>query len=265
MTVPSTIVSVAWLQEHLHDPDLVVIDVRPAIQYQNGHIPGAILLDPLQAKLLSSAPEAVARWHQALQALIRAAGLTTGSTIVAYEDVSGTNAAYAVWLAHVARLAGAAMLDGGFNAWLASGAEISGDPVSPAPSDFTLEPDTTVVATAQEIAGALADNVPVQILDTRGDQEWYAATIPGAVHREWTDNLKADGAFRPVDEMRANLVAAGLDLDAPDPIIAFCGSGLRAANAWVVLRHLGAKHPQNYGPSWSEWGRHPQTPKVRPE
>lgn len=265
MTVPSSIVSVAWLQEHLHDPDLVVIDVRPAGQYHNRHIPGAILLDPLQAKLLSSAPEAVTRWHGALEALIRAAGLTSASTIVAYEDISGTNAAYAVWLANVANLSGAAMLDGGFNAWLAAGAEVSGDPVSPTASGFTLEPDATVVATAQEIAEALADNAPMQILDTRGDQEWFAATIPGAVHREWTDNLNADGSFRPDAEMRANLVASGLDLDAPEPIVAFCGSGLRAAHAWVVLQHLGARQPQNYGPSWSEWGRHPQTPKVRPE
>jgi thiosulfate/3-mercaptopyruvate sulfurtransferase len=247
------IVTAAWLDEHRGDASLKIVDVRPIEQYMNGHIPGAISLDVMSTRLLSSAPEAVTQWKQALEQLFRNAGIETTDTLVAYEDISGTTAAYATWLGDVAGLAGSALLDGGFNAWLASGHEISTDPVQPTPGSFTLTVNEVVIATAQTLANAIANEEPIQIVDTRTDQEFATATIPGANHLEWTRTLNPDYEDR------------GFDLDSDAPITTFCGSGLRAAHSYVVLKQLGVKQPQNYGPSWSEWGRQPQLPKRRPD
>src|SRR4051794_17843744 len=42
----TALVSAAWLKEHLKDPNVFVLDIRPAADganvYQKGHIPGAI-------------------------------------------------------------------------------------------------------------------------------------------------------------------------------------------------------------------------------
>jgi thiosulfate/3-mercaptopyruvate sulfurtransferase len=240
------------------------VDVRPVEQYMNGHIPGAISLDVMSTRLLSSAPDAVTQWKRALEQLFRNAGIETTDTLVAYEDISGTAAAYATWLGDVAGLAGSALLDGGFNAWLASGHEISTEPVQPTPGSFELTVNELVIATAQTLANGIANEAPIQIVDTRTDQEFATATIPGSRHLEWTRTLNPDGSFRSFDDIRSDYVERGFDLDSDAPIATFCGSGLRAAHSYVVLKQLGVKQPQNYGPSWSEWGRQPQLPKRRP-
>ena len=38
------LVSVVWLAQHLHDPNVKIIDARSAQDYTAGHIPGAVLL-----------------------------------------------------------------------------------------------------------------------------------------------------------------------------------------------------------------------------
>lgn len=259
------IVSVEWLAKHLNDNGLKVIDVRPREHYLGGHIPGAISVNVTSAKLLSSSNDAIARWKSSLEQLLRGAGIEKTDTIIAYEDFSGTNSAYAVWLGDAAGLAGTGLLDGGLNAWLANGQPIAQDPVQPVPSNFTLDVNDSVVATAADLAEAIAnDPESIQIVDSRADQEFLTATIPGARHLEWMRHLNPDGTFRSPDELRNDYVQRGFDLESDAPIATFCGSGLRAAHAYVVLKHLGVKQPQNYGPSWSEWSRQPQLPMHRP-
>jgi thiosulfate/3-mercaptopyruvate sulfurtransferase len=266
MSAPNPIVSVEWLIAHRDDANLKILDTRPRDQYLRGHIPGAILVEIAPAKLLSSAEPAVERWHTAVESFFRHAGISTGDTIVTYEDFSGTSAAYGMWLGDVANLAGSAMLDGGFNAWLGSGQPVEQQPNTPTPSNFTLRANQQVIATAQTIVSAITQAPDsLQIVDSRADQEFFGATIPGSKHLDWMQQLNPDGTFRPMDDLRAAYIAQGIDLDADTPIATFCGSGMRAANAYVVLKQLGAKQPQNYGPSWTEWGNQPQLPKQRPD
>ena len=266
MPAPDPIVSADWLIAHRDDANLKILDTRPRNDYLRGHIPGAINVDIVPAKLLSSSGEAVDRWQTAVASLFQQAGITSDDTIVAYEDISGTSAAYAVWLGDVARLPGSTMLEGGFSTWLASGQAVEQQPNTPSPSDFTLHVNDDVIATAQGIAGAIADDpASLQIVDSRADHEFFAATIPGGTHVEWLRHLRPDGSFRSRDELRADYTAQGIDLDADTPIATFCASGMRAANAYVVLKYLGAKHPRNYAPSWGEWGSQPQLPKHRPD
>ena len=44
--IATPLVSAAWVKEHLKDPNVIVLDIRPAADgadvYQQGHIPGAI-------------------------------------------------------------------------------------------------------------------------------------------------------------------------------------------------------------------------------
>lgn len=258
------IVSTAWLNEHKDDPGIRIIDVRPIDRFLNGHIPGALSLDIIGTRLLSSSPLAVSQWEASLELLLQQAGIEQTDTLIAYEDFSGTSAAYAVWLGDVAGLAGSALVDGGFNAWLAAGFDVSGDATHATPSTFSLSVNPNVVATAQTLADSLANSTDQQIIDTRTDQEYAAATIPGSKHLEWTRSLTADGTFRPFDDIRKEYVDAGVNLETDAPIATFCGSGLRAANAYVVLKQLGVSQPQNYGPSWSEWGRQTGLPKQVP-
>src|SRR5688572_18808519 len=113
MPIPlSPIVSIDWLSKHLNDPDLLLVDVRPAMAYAAAHLPGAISVDLAPAKLSSSSPEALEAWREQLREVIQSAGITPDRTVVFYEDISGTMAPYGVWLLDAAGLGNGAMLDG---------------------------------------------------------------------------------------------------------------------------------------------------------
>ena len=76
--------------------------------------------------------------------------------------------------------------------------------------------------------------------------------IPGAVHLEWTNNLQADGRFKPAAQLRAMYEAQGVTPD--KEVMTYCQGGYRAAHAYLALRILGYPNVRNYTGSWKEWG-----------
>src|SRR5881392_1965327 len=54
------VVSPAWLAQHLHDPDLVVLQVGLKETYDKGHIPGARFGDWMQLHTMSDQPGTLA-------------------------------------------------------------------------------------------------------------------------------------------------------------------------------------------------------------
>ncbi len=263
MTIaPSPIVSVDWLREHGGNPDLVIADVRPYDLYRAGHVPGAIHADLSVLRLSSSSPDAVAAWTKRLGDLVNALGFGHEKTVVFHEDISGTMAAYGVWLLDAAGLGNGAMLDGGLRAWQAAGGELTRDEAAPVPTTGAIEPNASVLATAGEVLEALSGGAPgLALVDTRGGQEYGMGSIPGAVNVDWSRNLDAEGRFRPSDELAALYDEAGLDTSGP--VATYCAGGFRAANTYVVLKALGYGSVQNYAPSWGEWGMRPDTPVER--
>jgi thiosulfate/3-mercaptopyruvate sulfurtransferase len=121
------IVTTDWLQQHLEDPTLIIVDVRQAAAWQRVHLPGAIPFDVTSVHLARSDAGAIARWEKHLQASLRALGVTREHTVVFYEDISGTSAAYGVWLLDAAGLGNGAMLDGGIQAWTHAGGALTTD------------------------------------------------------------------------------------------------------------------------------------------
>lgn len=252
------IVSADWLAEHIEDADVILVDVRPAMAYQQAHLPGAISLDLAAARLASSAPGAIEAWLPRIQTLIQQAGVTANQTVIFYEDVSGTMSAYGVWLLDAAGLGNGAMLDGGIQGWYRAGHPLSDEPATTIPSETTITPNYEVIGT---LDGLLAEigNDEGQRVDSRATGEYLAGAMPSATHVDWTRHLDpATGTFLPLDDLRAIYA----DLDPNLPTTTYCAGGFRAANSYVVLKALGFAQPRNYAPSWGEWGMHPQTPKV---
>lgn len=263
-SIPSPIVTVDWLRDQADDPDLVIADVRPVEAYRSGRVPGAIHADLSMLRLSSSTPEVVAAWTERLGATVNALGFGTGRTVVFYEDISGTMAAYGVWLLDAAGLGNGAMLDGGLRAWLAAGHDTDRDDVEPRPTSTPIAPDTSVLATAGQILDSLrgAGAEPeTRLVDTRGAGEYGMGSIPGAVNVNWIRNLDAEGRFMPSDDLAAMYGAAGLGTS--KPVATYCAGGFRAANTYVVLKALGYTAARNYAPSWGEWGMRPDTPVER--
>jgi thiosulfate/3-mercaptopyruvate sulfurtransferase len=91
----STVADLGWVVAHLHHPDVVFIDTRGAREYAEGHIPGAIHWDWLNAVPVGSW-DAV-RPAAALTAELARAGVTPDKEIVTYCR-SGVRAAHTYWV-----------------------------------------------------------------------------------------------------------------------------------------------------------------------
>lgn len=251
------VVSTDWLAEHLEDPDVIVIDVRPADQYAEGHIPGARNIDIYPLKILDSDANRISAWVETVTHAFERAGIAHSSRAVFYEDISGTTAARGVWLMCALGIGEGAMLDGGLSAWERAGRPVSTEPGIAEPTSLDTRLDTGLFATADDILSSI-DGDETTIIDTRADLEWMQGTIPSARHLEWVHHLNPDGTLKSRGELLALYEEFGLNPDGD--AITFCASGYRAAHTWLVLTMLGYDNVRNYAPSWGEWGRRDDLP-----
>ena len=77
--------------------------------------------------------------------------------------------------------------------------------------------------------------------------------IPGSLNLPYNNLFDAaTGAMKPLDDLRAAFLGAGVKLDAP--IVTSCGSGVSAGVLTLALYRLGVDNPALYDGSWSEWG-----------
>ena len=88
---PALLAELPWIQQHLHDDDVVIVDTRATGEYTAGHLPGAVSWDWLRG-VPAGGWEAV-RDDAELAAELAAAGITPDKEIVTYCR-SGVRAAH---------------------------------------------------------------------------------------------------------------------------------------------------------------------------
>jgi thiosulfate/3-mercaptopyruvate sulfurtransferase len=267
----SAYVSTAWLEEHLHDSHLRVIETSVAKEsYDAAHVPGAVWVDAHRDLLHNGddssgdviSPEECAR-------LMRRLGISPETTVVWYGDRQSSFAIRGLWTLDFYRHPGGAhVLDGGRERWLAEKRPVTREATVVTPA---LYPPPTASsdenrATWREVLGAIGARDKV-VLDVRALEEYDGSSvraargghIPGAVHIEWTDATAGDNVLKSAEELRALYASRGVTPD--KEIIAHCQLGIRAVHTWFVLKHvLGYPHVKNYDGSWQEWGNRDDLP-----
>lgn len=172
------------------------------------------------------------------------------------------------WAGHDA----VAVLDGGLQAWQAAGGEVaSGAAPAPAPAgQFVLRPPLRRLVLQDEVRAALGTGTQT-LIDARGAPRFRGDTepldpvaghIPGALNRPFTDNLGADGRFKPAAQLRAEFDAL-LAGRAAARVVHHCGSGVSAVPNLLAMELAGHAPTALYAGSWSEWSRTPGLPVAR--
>lgn len=238
---------------------LLLIDLRPAEAFATGHVPGAIHLDLWAISLSDTSPAPLRAFLWMIEHVFASRGITSGRTIVVYDEKSGMRAARAFWFLEYFGHPDVRVLDGGFGRWTRENLPVSRTAEVPQSSSWTGEAHPERLATWLDVYDRLGDPGTV-LLDTRSDGEYLGTTvrgarggaIPGAVHIEWTHNLGPDGAFKPASELRAMYASAGVTPDRE--VVTYCQGGYRAAHSYLALRLLGYPRVRNYIGSWKEWG-----------
>jgi thiosulfate/3-mercaptopyruvate sulfurtransferase len=251
------IVSAEWLQAHLADPGVCIIDARVASEYARGHIPGARLVDHMDTfgdnHGLSSAAE--------LARVFAKAGVTDKTQVVLYGDNPTATAFVYSALTAIGVADRVSWLDGGINAWRAGKHPV--ETITPPPGQGTL----TVGSAGDMLVDAAwvrahLKSPGTKILDVRTPGEFQNGHLPGATLILWQD-LFADPqtqTFKSPDQIRALLARAGVG--AHDEIVTYCAVGMRASVMAFAARLAGVTTHVYLG-SWQDWSKDPANPVVR--
>ncbi len=244
----------------------VILDARGKGKYQDGHIPGAVVIDPLAWARAFGEGTDQAGWVKRIGAL----GIDVDSKVVVYDDAQAKDAARIWWILRYWGIKDVRLLNGGWKGWLASNGAIEKKERLPRPVEPKLAARSDQLATKKQLLESLKDRPP-QLVDARSRGEYCGTeetakrngAIPGAVHLEWSDTLDPKtGRFKSAAELAKLFQAAGID--PAKPAVTYCQSGGRAAVLAFALELMGGKEVRNYYRSWSEWGNAEDTPIVKP-
>lgn len=279
--LPGPLVSADWLE--VNQDDVVLLDVRKktAAYSDEGHIPGAILVNWKQVRAdLSEGGVVYERMlldEVRFEQLMQAHGVSNDSVVViAHGGKNALQFSFGARLYWQLKYYGhdrVAVLDGGTAQWKASGRALSQDP-SPVRSgtfQVTARRDA-LLATTEEVEAALADG-STRLVDSRPlafylglEQRSYvyaAGHIPGAKSMPFKllTPAKGPGLLRPAEDLAAAAQALGI---APsDPLITYCNSGHVASGVWFLFSEvLGNKQAQLYDGSLHAWTKDPARPMV---
>ena len=268
---PATLVSTDWLDAHLKDPDLRVLDAswylpgsgRDArADYEAAHIPGARFFDIDEISDSRSSLPHMAPPVEKFISRTRAMGVGDGHQVVVYDQAGIFSAPRVWWTFRLMGKTDIAVLDGGLPKWLAEGRETEDLPPVIRDRHMTVQRQAGLVKDVTQVAHA-AKLKQAEIIDARGAARFRGEApeprpglrsghIPGSKNVPYTDVLNADGTMKSPAALKAVFEAAGVDL--AKPAITSCGSGVTAAVLALALERIGHRNWSLYDGSWAEWG-----------
>ena len=264
---PERLVTTAWLADNLSSPGLAIVESNEdVLLYETGHIPGAIkvdwhteLNDPVVRDYVDGAGFA---------ALMSRKGISRDDTVVIYGDKSNWWAAYALWVFTLFGHKDVRLLNGGRDAWVAQGRELTKElPTRPASIYPAVERnDSEIRAFKEDVLGHFGK----PMIDVRSPEEYSGERthmpaypeegalrgghIPTARSVPWAKAAAEDGTFKPHAAL-VELYLEGQGIKASDDVITYCRIGERSSHTWFVLKYLlGVDSVRNYDGSWTEWG-----------
>jgi thiosulfate/3-mercaptopyruvate sulfurtransferase len=266
----SMLVSTAWLAEHLHDPNLVVLAVGNKDDYDKGHIPGSIFLSYMDTHLMTGPTGLTMEMPPAEQMaeLFARLGVSNDSRIILYQPGDRLSIATRVYLTLEAIGLGrqTAVLDGGFLLWSQEGRPLSTEESHPSrPGKITPCPDQDVIATLADVKAGIK-HPGIAIVDARNSEYYSGKTqpgdqrrghIPGAGSLPFVDLTDTQNRLKSADQIAALFRAAGVKPG--DRVIVYCHIGQQATADYFAARTLGYD-VRLFDGSWEEWSAHKELP-----
>jgi thiosulfate/3-mercaptopyruvate sulfurtransferase len=233
----------------------------------NAHIPGARFLNIDEVADTSNPAPHMLPSPEDFGSAMESLGVGRDDRIVVYDNSSSRNGARGWFMMRHFGADRVAILDGGFQKWLAEGRPTESGDVSPRLAHFEAEIRRGEVVTKQQILSG----IDAPLLDARSKGRFEGSEpdprpgvapghIPGARNLPFGSLYGEDGNFKSSDEIRRLFAEAGIDPE--KPFVASCGSGVTAISLIFAAHLLGNDSARLYDGSWSEWGVDPATPKA---
>ena len=259
---PQALVEADWLLERLDDPDLRILSLSTRETYGQGHIPGAVWVDP--SRLLKAEVDGVKGQvpdASTVEATLGSLGVGNGDTVIVYDDMNNKLASRAFWVLKYYGHEDVRMLNGARHKWLADDRVMTAEASSHDATEYEADAPTAGIRVTSDDVLAAIEGGNSTIVDTRSPDEYAGIDvrsargghIPGAVNVNWTLMMQADHRLLPIDSLSQLYQDAGVPPE--KATIVYCQSGTRASMTWFVLTYLlEYENVALYDGSWEEWG-----------
>lgn len=275
----ATLISVAELAQHLDDPEFVIFDCRHELTnpefgikaYGQSHIPNARFahLDRDLAAPLTGRngrhplpdPDVFANWLARM-------GVSNDKQVVGYDNAGGVYSSRLWWMLRWMGHQCVAVLDGGWQAWLAAGQPVAAEVSMPKPSRFTGTVQESPVDAKYVLEHLHSPDMV--LIDARANDRYQGQNetidpigghIPGALNRFFKDNLTPQGFFKLPEQLRDDF-RPFIGNASAEKIVSQCGSGVTACHNLLAMEIAGLKGGRLYPGSWSEWIADPSRPRA---
>src|SRR5207247_5357053 len=244
---PDVLVSTDWLEEHLGDPDVRVIEVdEDTSAYDKGHIKGAVAWNWTTDLHTDVGRDYLDQGSFA--ELLSAAGVGSETTVVLYGGNNNWFAAYAYWLLKLRGFDDVKLVNGGRKKWELESRELIQDVPGYQPTDHVLlgEERPEIRALRDEVISTVGS--PTGFVDVRSPEEYRGEKlapdhlpqeqaqvpghIPGAANIPWAKAANEDGTSKSAEELAALYEGAGIT--SGKEVIAYGRIGERSSRHWFA-------------------------------
>ncbi|MFW6324940.1 MAG: sulfurtransferase [Desulfovibrionales bacterium] len=270
-------VTTKWLEEHLEDENLSILDVQPDVRdYIKAHIRGAVYMSE---KLLRISVGGIpGKWisPEAAQSEFRRLGLTPSKPVVIY---TGTGE-YRGWgdgldqfmVAYSLARFGhekVLLLDGGFDRWIKEGRPINLTFPEIKETDFPIQVQKEMFVDSKEFKNLVAWEDAL-IVDARpehyyaGEGPWLRnGHVPGAVSLPWQELVEDNNPSKLKEEDKLFKTIDRIGIHDEIPIICMSGTGREATVLYTILKHyFDFATVKLYEGSFTEWIANPSNPVL---
>ncbi len=291
LDVPGPVVDGAWVAQHASE--VQIVDIRadaftftsqPVYETDKksgarvlvepaGHLSGALQVDPKSIRVSRKFGDLTVKYmipeKADFEALMQKVGINNDKPLIIVPygmDATDVNdAARLYWQLKYFGEKNMAILDGGLNAWIKEGRDISSAAATPTKGNWTAKGEVkSLLANSDDVAAAAGDK-RASLIDARPLPQFYGLSkrdyvfayghIAGA-HPFTPDMLtRAEGGsakFLSADTYRNILKQSGINPEAP--AITYCNSGHLSSGPWFVMSEiLGNRNVSLYDGSLHQW------------
>ncbi len=265
------IVSTDWLEKNLSNPKVIAVDIRKVEDYKTGHIPNAVNVIYGSWAIMKGGLRNELPPTDDLLDVISSAGIGADSIVVVVGKTDTipdrTDISRVAWTLKYAGIENVAILDGGYNKWIADKKAVSTDPVKPKLKSYQGKMNEGLFVKKDYVMNSIGK---VTLVDVR-EPDFYQGNkkmdfvakpgrIKGAVNLPTSQAFTKDGTFKSKEEL-AGLAAAAVGKDTSREIIIYCDTG-KVCTTWafIMTELLGYKNVKDYDGSTEEWMKDPNAP-----
>jgi len=275
---PGALVSPEWLEQHLQDPQIRVIELLYNSSYSRAHIKGSVFVDWIHDLSDPTYPDRyIVASKAAIGELLGKIGVNRNTTVVLVDDLQNRLSMFMFWVLAYYGHDNARILNGGRSAWEAAGMPYTDEVTQVVETQYVVQETNQQYRVGLDFIRENLNNSDVVLVDARSPQQYSGEEpgrvfntgqahkrlghIPGAINIPWKSNLRADNTFKSYEELLSLYNSKGITKD--KFVVTYCNEGLHAAADWFVLHELlGYPNVAVYNESMAEWANREDVPIV---